>query len=165
MLFSYSVIYRAIASEPFFGQFLRTLTERMQGLLPRDAVELLADYIDRTLRDASATVAVFWYPGHSLVGVGSGRRNGQGDQSSLRAARDPTMVEAVGYLLIDDLRVYARGSNFGFRRLWPRGRGLRPKSDRATRRFSGSLGHPPLGAGLFGRHLGSRPPLLPSPER
>jgi membrane protein len=38
---------------------LRTLTERMQGLLPRDAVELLADYIDRTLRDASATVLFF----------------------------------------------------------------------------------------------------------
>jgi membrane protein len=38
---------------------LRTLTERMQGLLPRDAVGLLADYIDRTLRDASSSVLFF----------------------------------------------------------------------------------------------------------
>ena len=38
---------------------LRTLTERMQGLLPRDAVGLLAEYIDRTLRDASASVLFF----------------------------------------------------------------------------------------------------------
>jgi membrane protein len=35
---------------------LRTLTERMQGVLPRDAVGLLADYIDRTLRGASSSV-------------------------------------------------------------------------------------------------------------
>ena len=33
------------------------------------------------------------------------------------------MVEAVGYLRLDDLWVHARDSNFGFRRLWPRGRG------------------------------------------
>jgi membrane protein len=38
---------------------LRTLTERMQGLLPRDTVGLLAEYIDRTLRDASASVLFF----------------------------------------------------------------------------------------------------------
>ncbi|MDQ3891515.1 MAG: YihY/virulence factor BrkB family protein [Actinomycetota bacterium] len=35
---------------------LRTLTERLQGVLPRDAVGLLADYIDRTLRSASSSV-------------------------------------------------------------------------------------------------------------
>ena len=33
---------------------LKTLTERMEGFLPEDAVRLLADYIDRTLRGASS---------------------------------------------------------------------------------------------------------------
>jgi membrane protein len=35
---------------------LRSLTERMQGFLPSDAVGLLADYIDRTLRGAAPSV-------------------------------------------------------------------------------------------------------------
>ena len=45
---------------------LRTLTERMQDVLPRDVVELLVDYIDRTLRSATPSVlflgmlAAFW---------------------------------------------------------------------------------------------------------
>ncbi len=45
---------------------LRTLTERMQGFLPGDAVALLADYIDRTLRGADpgllflGIVATLW---------------------------------------------------------------------------------------------------------
>ncbi len=38
---------------------LRTLTERMQGFLPEDALTLLADYIDRTLRGASSSVLFF----------------------------------------------------------------------------------------------------------
>jgi membrane protein len=45
---------------------LRTLTERMQDVLPRDVVGLLVDYIDRTLRSATPSVlflgvlAAFW---------------------------------------------------------------------------------------------------------
>ena len=45
---------------------LRTLTERMQDVLPRDVAELLVDYIDRTLRSATPSVlfigilAAFW---------------------------------------------------------------------------------------------------------
>jgi membrane protein len=45
---------------------LRTLTERMQGLLPGDVVVLLVDHIDRTLRSATSGVlfigvlAAFW---------------------------------------------------------------------------------------------------------
>ena len=35
---------------------LRTLTERMQGLLPSDVVGLLVDHIDRTLRSATPSV-------------------------------------------------------------------------------------------------------------
>jgi membrane protein len=38
---------------------LRTLTERMQGFLPEDALALLADYINRTLRGASSSVLFF----------------------------------------------------------------------------------------------------------
>ncbi len=38
---------------------LRSLTERMQGFLPSDAVGLLADYIDRTLRGAAPSVLFF----------------------------------------------------------------------------------------------------------
>src|SRR5215212_7718928 len=50
------------------------------------------------------------------------------------------MVETVGYLSLDDLGVHARDSNFSSRGLRPRGRRLRPRTDRATRCFSGSLG-------------------------
>jgi len=45
---------------------LRTLTERMQDVLPRDVAGLLVDYIDRTLRSATPSVlflgilAAFW---------------------------------------------------------------------------------------------------------
>ncbi len=45
---------------------LRTLAESMRGLLPSDAVGLLVDYIDRTLRGATSgalffgILAVFW---------------------------------------------------------------------------------------------------------
>ena len=45
---------------------LRTLTERMQDVLPGDVAELLVDYIDRTLRSATPSVlflgilAAFW---------------------------------------------------------------------------------------------------------
>jgi membrane protein len=45
---------------------LRTLTERMQDVLPRNVVGLLVDYIDRTLRSATPSVlflgvlAAFW---------------------------------------------------------------------------------------------------------
>jgi membrane protein len=45
---------------------LRTLTERMQNVLPRDVAGLLVDYIDRTLRSATPSVlflgilAAFW---------------------------------------------------------------------------------------------------------
>ncbi len=38
---------------------LGTLTERLGGLLPEDAVRLLADYIDRTLRGAGPGVLLF----------------------------------------------------------------------------------------------------------
>lgn len=53
-----------VISDP--GTVLRTLTERMQDVLPRDVVGLLVDYIDRTLRSATPSVlflgvlAAFW---------------------------------------------------------------------------------------------------------
>ena len=53
-----------VINDPETG--LRTLTERMQDVLPRDVAELLVDYIDRTLRSATPSVlflgilAAFW---------------------------------------------------------------------------------------------------------
>ena len=41
------------------ASLLRALTERMQGFLPKDAVMLLEDYIDLTLRDAAPSVLLF----------------------------------------------------------------------------------------------------------
>lgn len=38
---------------------LKTLTERMEGFLPQDAVELLVDYVDRTLRSTGSGVLFF----------------------------------------------------------------------------------------------------------
>ncbi len=48
------------------ASLLKVLTERLQGLLPKDAVRLLDDYIDLTLRGAApgvllfGTLATFW---------------------------------------------------------------------------------------------------------
>ena len=48
------------------ASLLKVLTERLQGLLPKDAVRLLDDYIDLTLRGAApgvllfSTLATFW---------------------------------------------------------------------------------------------------------
>jgi len=41
------------------ASLLKTVTERMQGLLPGEAVRLLEGYIDLTLRNADASVLVF----------------------------------------------------------------------------------------------------------
>ncbi len=41
------------------ASLLKTLTERMQGFLPGDAVGLLEGYIDLTLRNADLSVLVF----------------------------------------------------------------------------------------------------------
>jgi membrane protein len=41
------------------ASILRTLTERMQGFLPSEALRLLENYIDLTLRDAAPSVLVF----------------------------------------------------------------------------------------------------------
>ena len=41
------------------ASLLKTVTERMQGLLPGEAVGLLEGYIDLTLRNADASVLVF----------------------------------------------------------------------------------------------------------
>lgn len=41
------------------ASLLKTLTERMQGLLPGEALGLLEDYINLTLRNADASVLVF----------------------------------------------------------------------------------------------------------
>jgi membrane protein len=41
------------------ASLLKVLTERMQGFLPKDAVRLLEDYIDLTLRGAAPSVLLF----------------------------------------------------------------------------------------------------------
>ena len=41
------------------ASLLKVLTERMQGFLPKDAVRLLEDYIDLTLRGATPSVLLF----------------------------------------------------------------------------------------------------------
>lgn len=43
---------------------LRTLTESMQGVLPQEGMELLVDYIERTLRNATSgfSFSVSWPP-------------------------------------------------------------------------------------------------------
>ena len=62
---------------------LRTLTERMQDVLPRDVVGLLVDYIDRTLRSATpaCSSSVYW-----LLSGQAGRR----PTPLLRGPTEPT---------------------------------------------------------------------------
>jgi membrane protein len=47
---------------------LETLAERMEGVVPKDAIELLVDYVDRTLRSRNSGVLFF----AALLVVGSG---------------------------------------------------------------------------------------------
>src|SRR3712207_1986186 len=78
---------------------LGTLTERMGGFLPEDAVGLLTDYIDRTLRGRSSGALLFAI----LLTLGSG------------SAASQAVIKAAN-------RAYGVQETRPFRRIWKIGR-------------------------------------------
>lgn len=121
---------------------VRSLISYTEGFLPRDAAALLVDYVNRTLRGASASVLVFgivttlWLGSASSIAIAKAANRAYGIEESrpfwrlrgtaLLLALGFTLLVAALTLVIFEAEVYIRGTggppNDTFLLLWGVGR-------------------------------------------
>jgi membrane protein len=147
------------------ASLLKTLTHRMQWFVPGDAVGLLEDYIDLTLRGTAPSVLLFGIPFTAWSGWAAANAivKAVNRAYDLRETRPWWKLWGISVLMIWGFMLMI--ASLALVVFGPKVGGYVRRSTGLPEAFLFHVERPALGVGVCSGDLGSHRPLLRSPER